>query len=265
MKKIRVGIVGFGNMGSAIGLALKQSSGFSVTAFEKDPHKRKNIRFLKNIRTLVDCSDVVILALKPQDMPQFLLENKVFFIKTRPLVVTIAAGLTCAFFEKHLPGVRVVRVMPNLPAKIGAGVSFIAKGKYAAKADMAIAEKIFSCVGKVFFAPERSLDKVTAVCGSGPGFIFYLMDCFYSGALKLGFSTTVAREMVAGTFYGSAKLAENGKDDFKLLAGQVASKGGTTRAGLDVLERAKLNKLIDKTFAAAASRAKTLSDQLSKE
>ena len=81
MKKIRVGIVGFGNMGSAIGLALKRSPGFSVAAFEKDPQKRKNIRFLKDIRSLVSGSDVVILALKPQDMPQFLLENKVFFIK----------------------------------------------------------------------------------------------------------------------------------------------------------------------------------------
>jgi pyrroline-5-carboxylate reductase len=91
------------------------------------------------------------------------------------------------------------------------------------------------------------------------------MDCFYAGALKLGFSPTVAREMVAGTFYGSAMLAAKEKDDFKVLVGQVASKGGTTRAGLDVLEVAKLNKLIDKTFAAAASRAKALSDQLSKE
>jgi len=264
MEETRVGIIGFGNMGCAIGSALSKVRGFSVAAFEKDKAKRKKVTFFNDLSRLIAESNVIVLALKPQDIPQFLLENREFFLKNRPLLVTIAAGLSCGFFEQKLPGMHIVRVMPNLPAKVNAGVAFIAKGKNATKADMAIVEKIFQAVGKVFVAPESALDKVTAVSGSGPGFVFHLMDCFYSGALKLGFSAPVAREMVAQTFLGSAQLAANEKIDFKELAAQVASKGGTTRAGLDVLEAAKLNKLIDKTFSAAAKRAKVLSNQLSK-
>lgn len=257
--KIRVGIVGFGNMGAAIGLALKKSNRYEVSAFETDPQKRKGTRFLTSCRSLIASNSVVILAIKPQDIPQLLRENKEHFTTFRPLVITIAAGLPCAFFEKHLAESRVVRVMPNLPAKINESVSFIAKGKYASKTDMATAQKIFSCVGTVFVTPENMLDKVTAVCGSGPGFVFYLMDCFYAAALKLGFTSLSTREIIARVFYGSAKLALTEDVDFKLLTTRVTSKGGTTRAGLDVLETGKLAALIEKTFYAAADRAKELS------
>jgi len=265
MKKINVGIIGFGNMGAAIGLALKVNKRYTLCAFEKDTKKHKNFNFSTNIWKVIKQSDVVILAIKPQDIGKFLSETKLYFLDKKPLLITIAAGLTTSYFEAQLPKVRVVRVMPNLAARIHEAVSFICKGKYAKTNDINCAKDIFSSIGKAFVTKETMMDAVTAVSGSGPGFLYYYMESMFKAAKDLGFSEKDAKAIVAQTVYGAAKLANESDKSFETLVSEVASPGGTTRAGLDIMAENKLPEIAHKTLAAARNRAKQLSEILTQK
>jgi pyrroline-5-carboxylate reductase len=265
MRKIAVGIVGFGNMGAAIGLALKSNKRYTLCAFEKDQKKQKGFNFSNNIWKVIKGSDVVILAIKPQDIGKFLNETKLYFLDKKPLIITIAAGLTTSYFETQLPKARVVRVMPNLAARINESVSFICKGKYAKQNDINCAKDIFSSIGEVFVTKEGMMDGVTAVSGSGPGFLYFYMDAMYRGAKNLGFNDNDARAVVAQTVYGAAKLALLSDKSFETLVSEVASPGGTTHAGLDVLTQEKLPQIAKKTLLAAKDRARQLSEMLTQK
>jgi pyrroline-5-carboxylate reductase len=265
MKKINLGIIGFGNMGSAIGWALKKNKRYKLYAFEKDPQKQKNFKFSSNLWQMIKVCDVILLAIKPQDTVKFLNESKLYLLDKKPLLISIAAGLATNYFEKHLPRARVVRVMPNLAARVNEAVSFIAKGKYANQNDINCVKDIFSYVGKTFITQEKMMDAVTAVSGSGPGFLYYFMEAVFKSACDLGFNTKDAKAMVSQTFYGAAKLALESGKDFSLLVNEVASPGGTTRAGLDVLEGFKLRKIMEKTLLAASQRSVQLSQLLTQK
>ncbi len=258
-----VGIIGFGNMGRALGEALADH-GWNVRVFDKVKSKikkKRNITRCVTDREVIRKAPVIILALKPQDIPAFFDRHgiKAAFGEHSPLLISIAAGVTASFYQKCIGRVRLVRVMPNLAALKRKSVSFLCRGRYASESDISVAKRIFQCVGDVFCVSESSLDKVTAISGSGPGYVFYFMNCLYQSALSLGFSPRLAREMTLKTFEGACSLlAGDQGGDFKKWIRKVASKGGTTQAALDVFDQHKVMSLVRKATHRAARRARQL-------
>ncbi len=256
--KKTIGILGFGNMGRAIGISLSGCRDLQILAYDKQKSKvskEKGIHKSSCINDLVKKSDVVIVAVKPHDVGRVLMEAKDAFLKSKPLLVSIAAGVKINTFTKALMGIKAIRCMPNLAAIIGESMSFIAASKNCKRADIELAKQLFSCVGEVIVTKESMLDKVTAVSGSGPGYIFTFMDGLYKAALKLGFKKADAKTMVLQTFLGSVVLAYTSKDDFQGLVKKVASKKGTTEAALKVFKGKNQEKIIEQAVKSAYKRA----------
>ena len=258
-----IGFIGGGNMGAAIiSRACKQ---FKILVCEKDKKraaflKRKFKVVNKDLASMVNASDVIVLAVKPQDFDGVLDQIK-GAISSRQVVISIAAGITSAFIEKKLGGkVRVIRTMPNMPAQVGEGITAVAKGKYAKNTDVALARKIFNCVGATVIVQEKMIDAVTAVSGSGPAYVFYFVECLLNAAQSLGFSKDVSKDLVMATLLGSAHLLDQQKEDAASLRAKVTSKGGTTQAAMDVLMKNKVDKIFSQALKAAQKRAKQLAE-----
>ena len=266
-RKIKVGIVGFGNIGGSCASALNKRSRYKVLIYDTDRKKKpkaKSFSVVKDIAQLIAEAEIIILAIKPQDIGDFIAGNKTGLVKRKPLLVSIATGIPIAWFQGQLKGVPIIRVMPNLAAKVGESLSFISKGKNAKKSDLVKVERIFSCIGEVNVVEEKYLDKVTGVSGSGPGYVFYFMESMYQGALKLGFTKKEAKRMITQTFLGAAKLAKASGEEFKTLIKKVASKKGTTEAALKVFKAGKVGKTIIRGMSSACQRAKKISSELAK-
>lgn len=270
--KMLVGLIGFGNMGSSIAQRIK--SKYQLIVFDKDREKTKGIsgiRVADNIVDLVNEAEVLILAVKPQDFDSLLDEIKQF-VKEK-LIISIVAGITTDYIEKILGDIGVIRVMPNMPARFGEGMSCICKGRFTTKKDLSSALKIFIYLGKTIILNEDMMNVATAISGSGPGFFYDLIENkpkdewkdysrnvfipqFSSAARSLGFSKKEAKLLVETTTRGSLVMAEATGMNPAQLKQQIISKGGTTEAGLDVLH--KTGSLIE-AAKAALKRAKELS------
>lgn len=260
-KRFRVGIIGFGNMGTALGFALKKGKIGRIYVYDKDEQKTRGIKgfyLCKSSEDVIKQAEIVVLAVKPQDIKEFVEKTKDCFLKYKPLVISICAGISTGFFERLIERVRIIRVMPNLPAKVGQSLSFLSRGDFSQKKDIEIALKIFSYVGQTIEIEEDYLDKVTSISGSGPGYIYYFMDNLYDCAVSLGFNREVAEKMTKQVLIGAAELIKAEGDDFKTWIKRVASSGGTTQAAIDVLEEHKFRNLIEKAVKSAYSRAKQL-------
>ena len=265
-RKIEIGIIGFGNMGHSCAAALKAGNQYKIFIYDKDKKKTQKVKgfyLLQSTPQLIAAAGIVILAIKPQDIGEFLTQNKEHLLKKKPLIISIAAGISTSRLEKSLENLRVVRAMPNLAARVKKSISFLSGGKFAKKSDLEIAKKIFSCVGEVVVIKEKYLDKVTGVSGSGPGYVFYFMESMYQGALKLGFTKNNAKKMIIQTFLGAAKLAEEPGEEFKSLIAGVASQKGTTEAALKVFTALKVDKAIVKGMESACQRAGKISREFS--
>jgi pyrroline-5-carboxylate reductase len=263
-KKTTVGIIGWGNMGAALGTALADRKRWRVVVYDKDKRKAslaRKVSVSKNINHLLHNSEVVVLAVKPQDMEQLLVAVKAAVLKNNPLVITIAAGIPTVFYESRIKGLRIMRVMPNLAAKVRESISFISRGSYCSANDVKLAKDIFSAVGEVILVSEEFMDKVTSITGSGPGFVFYFMNAIYQAALSLGFNDSEARQMTLQTFWGATKLAKTAQKDFAALVTSVASPKGTTEAGLNIFKKKKLDVIIADAVRRAYKRAKEISKQ----
>lgn len=259
---LKIGLVGGGNMGTAIISRIYKR--YAVSICEKDTAragllKKKYKAVSVDLRTLAQKSNIVILAVKPQDMDSVLLELK-NFITPRHLIVSIAAGLTTGYFESRLgKNVKVIRTMPNMPALIGEGVTALVKGKFATDKDLKTAEAIFKNIGETVIVEENLIDAVTAVSGSGPAYVFLFAECFLKAAQELGLEKSVAQKLVLSTLTGSAHLLVRSKEDAGSLRARVTSRGGTTQAALEVFEKHQIEKIFIEALTAAKNRAKELS------
>ena len=205
---------------------------------------------------VVQTTSVIILAVKPQDMEVLL---KQISVGKNKLFISIAAGLTTKFFEKHLGGkVRVVRAMPNMPAFIGEGITGICAGRFAKTTDLKLAQNILGAIGETVIVKEFMIDEVTAISGSGPAYVFLFVEQWINAAMKLGFDQFQAKQLVYKTLLGSAHLLEQSPFDASELRVKVTSKGGTTQAAMDVFSKGKFDQLIYKALLAAKKRAKEL-------
>ncbi len=261
-----IGVIGCGNMGTALirgMLAAPLLSPRRLVCWDTDAGKLSRLARQWKIRKArsnreVAAAQVVLLAVKPQQMEEALAEIRPC-LSGRTLLISIAAGISTGWIEKQVGGsIPVVRVMPNTPALVGAGISAVAGGRRANAGHLRLAERIFGCVGKVVRLPERLLDAVTAVSGSGPAYFFYLMERMIEAGVKLGLSKEVARALVLQTAIGAARLAMESKENPGRLRGRVTSKGGTTEHAFRVFRRSRLGETLRRGIEAAARRAKQL-------
>lgn len=258
---IKIGIIGCGNMGAAIISKIKGK--YDILVVEKEParvnllKKKYKVSFVGLGRAL-ESSDVIILAVKPQNFDEVLSQLSGLIAKNQ-LVISIAAGITTEYIEKRLGrNVRVIRTMPNLPAQIGEGMTGICKGKKATPADLREAVKIFENIGKTLIVQEKWIDAITAVSGSGPAYVFLFAENFIKAAKALGFNDAQAKALVSQTMRGSLDLLEQSTEDAGTLRERVTSKGGTTAAALEVFGRAGYEKTFKNALMAAKKRAKEL-------
>lgn len=273
----KIGIIGFGNMGSAIVSQIKND--YRVFVFDKEKNRTdalSDVSVTKTSEELFNKSDIVLLAVKPQDFEAVLNEIKGYIHDT--LLISIAAGITTGYIEKILGVVRVVRAMPNIAVKSGEGVTCLAKGSFAAIEDLDFAENLFDYLGETIIIEEQMMNAATAISGSGPGYCFDLMrsrkvdarnidevkkfvketfvPLLTRAALSVGFNPQQAEFLAVSTGNGCIGLLKKTECTFPELIKQIASKGGTTEAALEVLHQ---GGSLDEAVKAALQRAEQLS------
>jgi pyrroline-5-carboxylate reductase len=286
----RIAIVGGGSMGEALlsGLLRAGRQVKDLVVAEKDPGRAKALAekysvLVTTVGDAVDTATYVIVAVKPFDVEG--LVNEIADAAARAetdtaekVFVTIAAGVTTAFYENKLPaGSPVIRVMPNAPVVVGGGVSALSAGRFATAEHLKEVSGIFDAVGGVLTVPEGQLDAVTAVSGSGPAYFFLMVEALVDAGVAAGLSRAVATDLVVQTMAGSAAMLLERLDQAQTagagngsipgaamdttaaqLRATVTSPGGTTAAGLGELERSGLRAAV----AAAVEAAKRRSEQL---
>ena len=209
-------------------------------------------------RAVPESVEVLVLAVKPQDLAAVMLELE-SDIGAEHLLVSIAAGKTLAFIEAFVPRARVIRVMPNLACQVSEGMSVFCMGSGATEADRRIAERMLTSFGRALELPEATFDAVTALSGSGPAFFAFVMNAMVAAAVDEGMVAEDALVLARQTMLGTARvLIERGMPPSELIAA-VASPGGTTAAGLAVLEKSDLRAVLARTIKAAARRSAELS------
>lgn len=203
-------------------------------------------------------TDVVFLAVKPQQM-KTALESLRGTIRSDALVVSIAAGVTIERMAESLPaGQRIVRVMPNTPCLIGKGASGYSLGQHAKPADGKLVAELLSAVGAAFEVPEASLDAVTGLSGSGPAFVYSMIEALTAGGVAAGLPPALAAELAARTAVGAAEMVVQTGETPAVLRERVTSPGGTTLAGLAVLSERKFADAVVAAVEAATKRSAEL-------
>lgn len=255
----KIGIIGCGNMGGAI---ISQNQ--NAIVFDKDRKKIGNIKKKFSVKVAFDSQDlvkksnIVIIAVKPQDIDGVLEEIK--SVINRQLIISIAAGITTKYIENKIGGkIRVIRVMPNIAAQVKSGISAICKGKFAKNNDLKVTEKMFTKIGKVAKVKEKDIDAFTAIAGTGPAYFFYFIEALADAGKKLGFKEKQMADFVIEVAKGSIKLLVEVKLSARELRERVTSKGGTTEAALNVFKHDRFNQIIKEAVLKAAQRAKQLS------
>lgn len=246
-----IGIIGFGNMGSVIAHQLKAA--YKVCVFDQDKNRAVNVQGVRvalDNADLVKSVDTVILAVKPQDLDKVLVEIGNF--SGAKLIVSIAAGIPTLYIEKRLRQSRVIRLMPNLPIWVGKGMTCICRGLSATDEDLDLVRRMFENLGAVMLLKEEMMNAATVISGSGPGYLYdwigeknvgeikkYADDIFtpelIKAAMSIGFNAEEAQLLARTTVEGSIAFLEITGISPMQLKEQIASKGGTTEAALEVL------------------------------
>ncbi|MEJ5300112.1 MAG: pyrroline-5-carboxylate reductase [Thermodesulforhabdaceae bacterium] len=266
MKEI-IGFIGTGNMGRALIEGIIKKGVFSsesIVAYDVIKEKVKElselfgIRHCNSLEDLVATSNVIIIAVKPQNMEELLRDLKAL-IKGTPLIISIAAGITIKFLEERLPeGIPIVRVMPNTPALVLQGASALARNRHVTDDTMKLALDIFKSVGTALEVEEKLLNAVTGLSGSGPAYVLLFLEALTDAGVLMGIPRPMARELVISTVLGTAELAKQRDLHFAALKDMVTSPAGTTIHGLKVMEENGLRGIIMKAVERATERADEL-------
>ena len=267
-KPTTITFIGAGNMARSLIIGLLQDkANVLLRVADPDPQQLDAIRqhwpdvqATQDNAEAVQGADVVVLAVKPQVMREVLEPLADLAQRTRPLVISIAAGIREAALNQWLGGnLPIVRCMPNTPALVQTGATGLVANAQVSQAQRNLAESILRAVGiTVWFAEEASIDSVTAVSGSGPAYFFLVMEAMQAAAQNLGMSAEDAQLLVVQTALGAARLALESGEPAAELRRKVTSKGGTTEAALKVLNDGGLPALFEQALQAAAKRSREL-------
>ena len=265
---LKVGLIGGGAMGGALAAGLVKGGRIPQDALlvsdvnvQRLQHLEENlgVRTLQDNKLLVERVDIVILAVKP-DVVVPVLQEAGSFLRPEQTVISIAAGVPLRLVEKNVPqGVPVIRVMPNTPCLVGAGASAYALGSSAGPRDAVRVEAIFASVGRVVPVKEALLDAVTGLSGSGPAYVYLVVEALADGGVRMGLPREVALVLAAQTVLGAAKMVLETGEHPAQLKDRVTTPGGTTAAGLFVLEDRGLRAALIEAVKAAAARSRELS------
>jgi pyrroline-5-carboxylate reductase len=268
----RIAILGTGSMGGAIlsGLVQPGIEADGIVVTNRTRAKAEPLGRLRGVTSLaledepdanltaVAGAAVVLVAVKPAMVPD-LLREIAGALEPGTIVVSVAAGVTVATFESLLPeSVSVLRSMPNTPSIVGRGLTGLSAGTRSSDADVALVRSVFETVGAVLEVPESKLDALSTISGSGPAYVFYLVEEFTRTAIGKGFTPEEADLLVSQTFLGSAELLVSSDKTAEELRIQVTSPKGTTERAVAVLQAAGLERVFTEATDAALARAREL-------
>ncbi|MDH3728322.1 MAG: pyrroline-5-carboxylate reductase [Myxococcales bacterium] len=264
---LTIAFVGAGNMAGALIRGLigtKTIPSTHIIAADPDQARLDRlesdlaIRVTKSNEAAVEKANVVVLATKPQVFGQ-VLPSLAASLKPETLVISIAAGISTRIIERMLSdGTHVVRTMPNTPALVGAGATAVAAGTHATDEDLALAQRLFESVGVVVRVPEPQIDAVTGVSGSGPAYVFAMIEALRDAGAREGLPEATALELASQTVFGTARLLLERGEAPEALRQQVTSPGGTTVAGLQALDAKGFRDAVLGAVRAATRRSTEL-------
>ncbi len=264
-----LGIIGAGNMAEAIARGVAQSGllqpsqviAADVSAERRDLFLESlHIHAVQTNAEVARQSNVLLLSVKPQNMA-VALSGIGQVMNPQALVISIAAGISSSFIEKHLGADhpwRVIRSMPNTPMLVGEGMVAIARGAHATTDDMNTARRIFESAATVIELPEDKIDTVTALSGSGPAYFFFLVEQMIRAGVELGLTPEQATQLANRTALGAAKMLATSSDSAQELRRKVTSPGGTTQAAISHMEGKNVGPAIVEAIKAAERRGKEL-------
>lgn len=268
-----IGIAGVGKMGEALvkglvtGRVLPPSRILvcdAVAARAQEIAAKYHVGYVPSASKLAERSDILVLAAKPKDMPA-LVASVARHVKATALVITLAAGIRTAFVEEALQGeAHVARMMPNLACGVGEGATAFALGATATDTDAVRIEELMGSLGRVTKVEERHLDAVTGLSGSGPGFMAALAGAMIEGGVRSGLPKDVAFKLALQTMKGTAELLLSDGIDPDTLYQMVATPGGTTAAGWNLMKRRGVPEAISDGIVAASARAAELAEEAAK-
>ncbi len=267
LSKVVIGLIGAGNMADALirGIlgqrlllpnqvwATNRSNRDRLMALETN----YGIRITTTKPSLLDAATVLILAVKPKDMHDVFKEIG-DTVRQDQLVISVAAGVPLTAIERALAGVPVIRAMPNTSAAVQASATVLARGTHASEDHLHTATQIFQAVGDAVSAPEEVLDTVTGLSGSGPAYIYRFTEAMIAAGTDLGLSDALARRLAIQTLFGAARMLTQSEEDPAELRRRVTSPGGTTMAGLSVLEARGFANTVGEAVRCATARAREL-------
>ena len=268
----RITFIGAGNMATSLigGLLAQGIPASHIRASDPGAETRARISAEHGIDTFADNAeaiqgvDVIVLAVKPQAM-KAVCESLRPSLQPHQLVVSIAAGITCASMNNWLGAQPIVRCMPNTPALLRKGVSGLYATAQVSAEQRDQAQELLSAVGiALWLEQEEQLDAVTAVSGSGPAYFFLLIEAMTAAGVKLGLSRDIAEQLAAQTALGAAQMAVTSDVDAAELRRRVTSPGGTTQAAIESFQAGGFEALVEKALGAAAHRSAEMAEQLGK-
>ena len=265
LKNKSIAVIGAGNMGGALIRGLvKTVDAAQVTAVDIDDGLLAALADEVGVKTTTDAleavktADVVVIAIKPQHLSH--VSGLREAMTSDHLVVSIAAGVSTQTLESVFGDVPVVRTMPNILAQVGASIAALCSGRFASDDDIAIASAILGAVGETVVVEEKQMDAVTGLSGSGPAYVFALIDALADGGVKCGLPRATAEKLATHTVFGAAKMVTETGEHPMRLKDKVTSPGGTTIAGLKALEDGGFKAALMNAVEAATNRSVELGE-----
>jgi len=257
-----VAVIGLGRIGTSLALALSKE-GYRVLASTAHPERHRDVES-SGIEILpseeaASRGSVVVIAVKPKQIMD--LADEIRERVRGKLVISLAASLTTEFLEKLMPGARIVRAMPNLALIVGESITALSPGRSAREPDIEVAKGIFSSVGECVVVEEELMDAVTGLSGSGPAYVFMMVEALADAGVRVGLARDLAIRMAAKTLLGASKMVLTGKHPAE-LRDMVLTPGGVTIAGLHELERRGFRAALMNAVLAAVRRAEELRNEL---
>jgi pyrroline-5-carboxylate reductase len=267
IENVKICVIGAGKMGGALIHGLisnKMITPKSLFAIDmiKDRcnhlHMKYGIECSTNVTSFVDGSDIIIISVKPKDIEN-LTKNIKKLLTAKKLVITLAAGVSTRFLSRLIgDDVPIIRAMPNIAVLVNEGMIALARGANSTDEQMNLTEKIFNTIGKVAIVEEKHMDTVTGLSGSGPAYVYYVIEAMSNGAIKDGLDRELALQLAAQTTLGAAKMIlKTGKQPSELID-MVVTPGGTTEQGLLQLEKNKVKQALIQAVIKASEKSRKM-------